>query len=198
MKSNQIYLVLFSVVFFLASCNQETMKRDLTDADQFERIYAPEPVTTLTSLAGYDLLVLSSGNEVFKWKPSLLREGSKMLVRYEVLFGKENQTFSGIEDSKFLAVKTADEEGVDTLLTLNHSNIDKIASAAGIAADQIGVVSWKVRAYCGLDNSLSTATGFFKVLRPASAGVKSLCLNAPQPYYIDTNNNVHFVTEKRD
>lgn len=196
MKSN-LYLVLFSLIFLFASCDQETMKWDLTDADQFERVYTPTPVTSLTSLAGYDLLVLSSGNEVFSWEPSALREGSKMLVRYEILFGVEKETYTGKSDADLLSVKTADEEGVDTLLTLSHSNIDKIANAAGIGADEIGTLSWKVRAYCGLDSSLSTVTGYFRVLRPtATAEVKSLNLNAPIPYYIDKENKVHYITIK--
>ncbi len=194
---NSLYLVLFSLVFLFVSCEQETMTRDLTDADQFERIYTPTPVTSLNSWAGYDLLVLSSGSEIFSWKPSALRKGSKMLVRYEALFGVENETYIGKSDVALLSVKTADEEGVDTLLTLSHSNIDKIASAAGIGADQIGTLSWKVRAYCGMDSSLSTATGYFKVLRPAAtAGIKSLNLNVPLPYYIDKENKVHYITIK--
>jgi hypothetical protein len=48
-----------------------------------------------------------------------------------------------------------------------------------------------------MDSSLSTATGYFKVLRPAAtAGIKSLNLNVPLPYYIDKENKVHYITIK--
>lgn len=194
MKRNIIYSVLLFVLVTWISCSQETMERDLECEDKFEEVYVPRPVSSLTSFAGYDLIVLSSGNEIFGWSPSVLREGSAMVVKYEVLYGRENENFQK-DDKDLLAVRIANNLGVDTLLTVSHTVLNNIAVSAGIGTDEIGTVSWKVRAYCGLDTSLSSVTGYFRMLRPA-AEIATANFQAAIPYYIDINNEVHYITEK--
>lgn len=194
LKKNFFFCLFGSfTLLFCASCAQNIMDRDLSTESEFEKAYVPEPVTTLTSFAGYDLIVLSSGSEIFTWLPSKLREGSNMVVSYEVLFGKEDETFNNGDD-QLLSIKKSDYQGVDTLLTLYHSTIDEIAEKAAIGDDEIGTIAWKVRSYCGLDMSLSSVTGYFKVLRPAkNATVAKLVLNSVRPYYIDIRHNIHYI-----
>ncbi len=151
------------------------MIRDLKYADEFEEVYPPEPVPALTAFADGELITIQANEsgqivantDTLKWDESPLHEGSLMVVRYQVLIGTEDETFDG-DDSSLLSVSTADGEGLDTTLTLNHVTLDDIAMNAGINAGETGTLSWKVRAYCGLDKTLSDVTGYFRVARPAS------------------------------
>lgn len=196
LKKKKEIIVCLTWAFFLlvcVSCSQDTMDRDLATQDEFEKAYTPEPVTSFTSFAGYDLIVLSSGSEVFAWTPSKLHKGSQMVVSYEVLYGREDETFDSGDD-QLLAVEKSNSQGVDTLLTIYHNTIDEIAEKAGIENDEIGTIAWKVRSYCGLDISLSTVTGYFRILRPAkNTSVAKLVLNPIKPYYVDTNHNIHYI-----
>lgn len=171
MKKRLIWFSLVAMSLWWTACEQNTMERDLDYTDEFEEVYPPEPVPKLLTFAnGENILIQSNGGQVvagtdtLKWEASPLHEGSAMIVRYQVLFGTEDETFDG-DDNSLLSVNTSDEEGKATTLGISHILLDDIAANAGIAPGETGTLTWKVRAYCGLDKTLSDVTGNFTVTR---------------------------------
>lgn len=148
------------------------MVRDLDYSEEFEEVYPPEPVPKLLTFANGETITITAtdGNvnansDTLRWEASPLHEGSLMVVRYQVLLGTEDETFQGDDDS-LLSIQTSIDEGRGTYLSLNHAILNDIARDAGIEPGETGTISWKVRAYCGLDKTLSNVTGQFNVSRP--------------------------------
>lgn len=171
-KKSFMWLSLVAMPLCWTACNQNTMVRDLDYSEEFEEVYPPEPVPKLLTFANGETITITAtdGNidvksDTLKWEASPLHEGSLMIVRYQVLLGTENETFQG-KDASLLSVQTSNEEGIATSLTLNHTLLDDIAENAGIQPGETGTILWKVRAYCGLDRTLSNVTGQFNVTRP--------------------------------
>jgi len=155
----------------MMSCEQNPLnwKDKLAYKKDFEAVYTPTAVQTLLSFANNETIDLSiTGNDTLKWKSSVLPKGSAMVVKYEVLLGSNDANLKETDD-KLLGVETSDNEGADTTLVISSTTLESIASAAGITAGQTGTISWKVRAYCGQDNSVSSVTGHFKLSVPASS-----------------------------
>ena len=151
----------------MMSCEQDPLnwKNKLAYKKDFEAVYTPTAVQTLLSFANNETIDLSViGNDTLKWKSSVLPKGSAMVVRYEVLLDSCDNNFNKT-DNKLLSVITSGDEGIDTTLIINSSTLVGIASNAGFKAG-LKTLSWKVRAYCGEDNSVSASTGHFKVSVP--------------------------------
>jgi|WetSurMetagenome_2_1015567.scaffolds.fasta_scaffold23357_2 starch-binding outer membrane protein SusE/F len=154
----------------MMSCEQDPLnwKNKLAYKKDFEAVYTPTAVQTLLSFANNETIDLSiTGNDTLKWKASVLPKGSAMVVRYEVLLDSCDNNFNKT-DNGLLGVITSGNEGIDTTLVISSSALVSIASNAGFN-EGIKTLSWKVRAYCGLDNSISKVTGHFKLSVPASS-----------------------------
>ncbi len=172
MKKHLIWFSIATLPLWWTACDQNTMVRDLDYTDEFEEVYPPEPVPKLLTFAnGENIQIQSNGGQIvakadtLKWVSSPLHEGSAMMVRYQVLLGTEDETFKG-DESTILSVFTSGEEGKSTALGISHILLNDIAANAGISPGETGTLTWKVRAYCGLDKTLSNVTGNFTVTRP--------------------------------
>ena len=150
-----------------SSCDQDTRTHDLPYEDEFEPVYPVPAVETLLAPANGTAIISGGDAVVFSWKEGELPEGSQMVVKYEVLFGPQGHDFTQM-DEESNSVQTSDMQGGDPQLTLYGSFLDLIAEEAGIEPGATGTILWKVRGYCGLDQTLSTATGSIQVTRPAA------------------------------
>ena len=151
--------MLFCCLAIFSACEQEVNKG--FDPDDYEPILPPEPVYTLQTYAsGENVTLLDDGlsNAIFRWIPS--EKIGNMVVRYEVLFDSIQGDFSNP-----VYIARADNNGVSDYLTLSHSQLNNIARLAKIKANSKGILNWKVRVYCGLDEVTSAIVGSFSVLR---------------------------------
>lgn len=126
---------------------------------EYEPIILPEPVHTLNSMASGERVVLTEGSLtdiLLSWTPTA-KQGNTV-YRYEILFDGPNGDFS-----KPIQVLTADNNGLDSKSTLTHYQVNMIGKMAGFKANTNGTLHWKVKAYCGLDESISTLEGYFVV-----------------------------------
>ena len=150
-----------------SSCNKDTRYHDLPYEDEFEPVYPVPAVTTLLTPTNGEAITSGGDAVLFSWEEPELPEGSQMVLKYEVLFGPEGFDFTQADD-KSNSVRTSDSDGRDPSLSLYGSFLELIAAEAGIEPGETGVIQWKVRSYCGLDMTLSTATGSITVTRPAA------------------------------
>lgn len=102
---------------------------------------------------------LAQGNVVFEWEQARAEDNG--LVMYEVLFDREEGNFS----QPIYAVP-ADGNGVQRRLTLSHGDINRIATLAGIAAQQTGKIKWSVVSSKGINVQPPTAIHLLSVERP--------------------------------
>lgn len=165
-RRNLMWLCFLALAHGMTSCEQDTLVRDLPYENEFETAYAPTAVSKLlTPSDGEEIVADRSKTITFSWEKSKNPEGSNMYVKYEVLFGSEGCDFTKV-DEKSNSVQRADNEGKNTQLSLSGAFLDIIANEAKIEAGSTGILVWKVRAYCGLDETLSSVEGKIKVTRP--------------------------------
>lgn len=152
-------LTRFALPFFLiwgfAAC--ENVVNPGFDPDDYEPIVAPDPVRTLDSMASGERVVLSEGSltdVVLSWTPTE-RHGNTV-YRYQVLIDTPEGDFSSPVETLF-----SDNSGLDTKLTLTHYQLNTIGKLAGYRSNSDGILRWKVRAYCGLDEAMSSVEGYF-------------------------------------
>ena len=102
----------------------------------------------------------SSEAVLFKWDAASTDDGG--LILYEVAFDKEGGDFSNP-----VATRLADGSGVYTQVSLTHKELNKIASAAGVAASSSGKLKWTVLASKGANIQAGTTSRMLSVERPA-------------------------------
>lgn len=156
-KVLSIALVLSTLMFF-GSCSQ-TLNPGF-NPDDYEPIVSPESVHTLKSLASGEFIILSEStfeDLVFEWDAT--PAAGNTVFRYEVLFDTEDGDFS-----KPIATYKSDNFALDTKLTLSHVEVNILGVMAGYKANSKGLIRWKVRTYCGLDEALSSLEGRFLVM----------------------------------
>ncbi|MBD8387144.1 SusE domain-containing protein [Dysgonomonas sp. BGC7] len=149
-------IVLFCLIAFAACSNEINPGFNQED---YEPIVPPEPVRTLTSMASGERVILSGTSVediVLSWIPTVVKGNT--VFRYEVLFDTNDGDFSNP-----IEVLKSDKEALETKLTLSHFQMNAIGRLAKFKCNSNGTLRWKVRAYCGLDQSLSSLEGTFTI-----------------------------------
>lgn len=154
---NLFKLLPLCFIIGLAACDNEVNKG--FDPDEYEPVVAPDPVRTLNTMASGERIILSSSateSIVFSWSPT--EEHGNTVYRYEVLM----DTIGG-DFSKPIYTGQADGNGLETKLTISHYQLNTIGRQAKFRCNNNGTLRWKVRAYCGLDQSISSLEGYFVI-----------------------------------
>ncbi len=146
-------------ISLLAAVSCENVVNPGFDQNDYEPIVPPDPVRTLDSMASGERVVLSEGSltdVVLSWTPT--EPHGNTVYRYEVLIDTEDGDFSAPVETTF-----SDNNGIETTLTLTHYQLNTIGRLAGFRSNTEGTLRWKVRAYCGLDESMSSVEGWFSI-----------------------------------
>ena len=131
------------------------------DPDDYEPIVPPEPVRTMDAMASGERVVLSGASLtdiVLKWTPT--EKHGNTVYRYEVLIDTIGGDFTKPVETIF-----SDNNGLESQLTLTHYQANTIGKLAKFRCNTNGTLRWKVRAYCGLDQALSSLEGYFVIFR---------------------------------
>lgn len=158
MKSSDLLkFVLLLFCISLAACDNKLNPG--FDQNDYEPIVPPDPVYTLNSMSSGERVILNNGsltNIVLSWTPTT--EHGNTLYRYEVLFEGPDGDFSDP-----IQIFTSDNNGTEPQLTLSHYQANVLGHLANFKANSNGTLRWKIKAYCGLDESISSLEGYFVV-----------------------------------
>ena len=145
--------LLLLTIIGASSCKKEKVSLDLNLS----------PVGALaTPNDNVNVLLDPTSNQavLFKWDAATTNDGG--LILYELAFDKEGGDFSNP-----VATRLSDGSGVYTQLSLTHKELNKIASAAGIAASSTGKLKWTVLASKGVNIQAGSTSRMLSVERPA-------------------------------
>lgn len=156
-RKNLLSIVCLLFLIGLAACDNKLNPG--FDPDDYESIVPPDPVRTMDAMASGERVVLSGSalsDIVLKWTPTTPH--GKTVYRYEVLIDTIGGDFSNPVEVSF-----SDNNGVESQLTLTHYQANTIGRLAKFRCNTNGTLRWKVRAYCGLDQSISSLEGYFVI-----------------------------------
>ena len=158
MKTHKFFKVAMLLLLTgLAACDNE--RNPGFNPNDYEPIVAPDPVHTLDAMASGERVVLSSSSLtdiVLKWTPTTAHGNT--VYRYEVLIDTIGGDFTNPVE-----ISLSDNNGLEPQLTLSHYQANAIGKLAKFRCNTNGTLRWKVRAYCGLDDSISSLEGFFVI-----------------------------------
>lgn len=162
MKNNMItkkliYLCLLLFLVGMTACDNKLNPG--FDPDDYEPIIPPEPVRTMDTMASGERVILSGASLtdiILKWTPT--EKHGNTIYRYEVLI----DTIGG-DFKKPVEVSFSDNNGLEPQLTLTHHQVNTIGKLAKFRCNTNGTLRWKIRAYCGLDQSISSLEGYFVI-----------------------------------
>lgn len=147
------------LLLFIGSAACENKLNPGFDQDDYEPIVAPDPVTSLDSMASGERVVLSGGSLtdiVLSWTPTTAHGNT--VYRYQVMIDTIGGDFSNPIETLF-----SDNNGIDSQLTITHYEANTIGKLAKFRSNTNGTLRWKVRAYCGLDEATSGLEGYFVI-----------------------------------
>lgn len=156
-KFSHPLLLLLMLVGLLASCKKDDNALDDTIT----------PVSNYISPADNIFVKIdppSNAAVTFEWGQARAADGT--LVLYEVVFDKADGDFS-----KPVYSTVSGTNGLDTKLTLSHSDLNKIANLAGIGSQAQGKLKWMVNASKGLNVMPAATARTMTVERPAGFSV---------------------------
>lgn len=125
-----------------------------TEVSAVKTLFAPENNKFVQITAG------SSGSVSFEWEQAQAEDNG--LVLYEVAFDKVDGDFS-----KPLYVMPSDNNGLYNKLTLSYSDLNKIATSAGVKPQESGKIKWTVRSSKGINVKASDQSRIIEIQRPA-------------------------------
>ncbi|OXA90049.1 SusE domain-containing protein [Flavobacterium hercynium] len=150
MKSLYSTLLLILCAVFIVSCDNDELSH--TNVSAVSTLYSP------ANNKFYDLAAQSSA--VFEWEGAKAEDNGAIL--YDVLFDREDGDFS-----KPVYVMPSDGNGFQKILNLSFSELNKIATLAGIEAEAIGKLKWTVYSSKGINVQKSTVSNIIEVQRPS-------------------------------
>lgn len=156
-KISHPLLLLLMLVGLLAGCKKDDNALDDTIT----------PVSNYISPADNIFVKIdppSNAAVTFEWGQARAADGT--LVLYEVVFDKADGDFS-----KPVYSTVSGTNGLDTKLTLSHSDLNKIANLAGIGSQAQGKLKWMVNASKGLNVMPAATARTMTVERPAGFSV---------------------------
>jgi hypothetical protein len=125
-----------------------------TKVSAVSNLFLPEDAKYVKIASG------ASGSVAFEWEQARAEDNG--LVLYEVAFDKEGGDFS-----KPLYSVPSDGNGLYNKLTLTYSDLNKIATLAGVKPQEAGKVKWTVMSSKGINVVPSAQTRIIEIERPA-------------------------------
>ena len=151
MKTIYNLLILTLAVIFTVSCEEENTF-SIGDVNPVNDLYSPE------NDAFFDLEAANS--VAFEWAASATSDNG--VVQYEVYFDTESGDFSAP-----IYRTASDGNGLQRTLTMEFSQLNKVAGLAGIGRGAAGKLKWSVVATRCLDATSVQTTRLMEVQRPA-------------------------------
>lgn len=149
------FMAFIAALLTLAGCKRENpLAFDKTQVTPVSNLYAPDNNKFVQITAG------STSSVVFEWEQA--RADDNGVVLYEILFDKADGDFS-----KPIYSATSDNNGLLNRSTISYSDLNKIATSAGVKPQESGKVKWAIRSSRGINVQTSTQTRLVEIQRPA-------------------------------
>jgi hypothetical protein len=152
---NIFYSLLAGIVALvvISGCKKDK-KIGSTNVSAVSNLFLPEDGKFVKIASG------ASGSVAFEWEQARAEDNG--LVLYEVAFDKEGGDFS-----KPLYSVPSDGNGLYNKLTVTFSDLNKIATLAGVKPQEAGKVIWTVRSSKGINVKESGLKRVLEIERPA-------------------------------
>jgi hypothetical protein len=152
---NIFYSLLAGIVALvvISGCKKDK-KIGSTNVSAVSNLFLPEDGKFVKIASG------ASGSVAFEWEQARAEDNG--LVLYEVAFDKEGGDFS-----KPLYSVPSDGNGLYNKLTVTFSDLNKIATLAGVKPQESGKVIWTVRSSKGINVKESGLKRVIEIERPA-------------------------------
>jgi hypothetical protein len=152
---NIFYCLVAGIValVFIPGCKKDKTLGN-TQVSAVSNLFLPEDGKHVKIASG------TSGSVSFEWEQARAQDNG--LVLYEVVFDKENGDFS-----KPLYSTPSDGNGLYNKLTLSFSDLNKVATLAGVKPQESGKVKWRVMSSKGINAVASAQTRIVEIERPA-------------------------------
>ena len=150
MKLTILKLLLVLPVFLYMSCDDEE-SFTLAEVSEVSDLYAPEDNRYFNLGA--------QGSALFEWQAAKAADNG--VVLYDVVFDEEGGDFSDP-----LYVIASDGRGFDNQLTMSFTELNQIATMAGIEAENSGRLIWTVWSSKGLNVKQSSVFRTIELERP--------------------------------
>ncbi len=144
------FLVVLLAVFAVGCSDDDKVSH--TNVSAVDALYAPEDNVFM------DLGAQASAT--FEWQGAVAEDNG--VVLYDVMFDREGGNFSTP-----LYVVPADGNGYQKTLTMSYTQLNQIATMAGIESETTGKLIWTVRSSKGINFVKSPVVRTIEVLRPA-------------------------------
>ena len=150
MKTRFIHLLLLLPLLAIFSCDDDEAFT-LAEVSEVTDLYAPEDNRYFNLGA--------QGSALFEWQAAKAADNG--VVLYDVVFDREGGDFSDP-----LYVVASDGRGFDNQLTMSFTQLNQIATMAGIEAESSGKLIWTVWSSKGLNIKQSQTFRTIEVERP--------------------------------
>jgi hypothetical protein len=151
MKTIYSKFLIALLAVFTVSCSDDD-KVSHTNVSAVDALYAPADNVFMDLGA--------AGSASFEWQGAAAEDNG--VVLYDVMFDKEGGDFSNP-----IFVAPADGNGFQKMLTMSYTQLNQVATLAGIASETTGKLVWTVRSSKGLNFVMSPVRRTIEVLRPA-------------------------------
>jgi hypothetical protein len=158
MKTIRFYswIILLGMLAILQACdNEESLNLEITEV---QTLYTPTDNLSILLKPAQNM------SETFQWDKAYAEDGS--LVLYEVAFDQEGGDFS----QPFYRI-VSDGKGVDTKLTLTHSDLNEVAKLGGSAFFEKKKFKWTVMASKGSNIKAAAQSRVIELERPGGFDV---------------------------
>ncbi|MDB5286791.1 MAG: hypothetical protein JWR05_1740 [Mucilaginibacter sp.] len=142
-----------AVLVFLPGCKKDKTLSN-TQVSAVNNLFLPEDGKHIKIASG------TSGSVSFEWDQARAQDNG--LVLYEVVFDKVDGDFS-----KPLYSVPSDGNGLYNKLTFSFSDLNKVATLAGVKPQESGKVKWRVMSSKGINAVASAQTRIVEIERPA-------------------------------
>jgi len=144
------FLVVLLAVFAVGCSDDDKLSH--TNVSAVEALYAPADNVFMDLGA--------PGSASFEWQGAVAEDNG--VVLYDVMFDKEGGDFSNP-----VFVAPADGNGFQKMLTMTFTQLNQVATLAGIESESNGKLIWTVRSSKGLNFVMSPVKRTIEVRRPA-------------------------------
>jgi hypothetical protein len=150
MKTIYSKLLILVCAIFIVSCEKDDTLSH-TNVSAVKALYSP------ANNKFFDLGAQSSA--VFEWEGAKAEDNG--VVLYDVVFDRENGDFSNP-----IYIIPSDGKGFQKTLNISFTELNKIATLAGIESETIGKLKWTVYSSKGINVQKSEVSGIIEVQRP--------------------------------
>jgi hypothetical protein len=142
-----------AALVFVSGCKKDKTLGN-TQVTAVSSLFLPENGKYVKIVSG------AAGSVSFEWEQARAQDNG--LVLYEVVFDKEGGDFS-----KPLYSVPSDGNGLYNKYTASFSDLNKIATLAGVKPQESGKIKWRVMSSKGINAVASAKTSIVEIERPA-------------------------------